>query len=195
LTAAYAACMLLLLGAIAGERARAYDLCTSPWTLSAIVPGLVAVGLSGWLAFEGAGSYATPVLLACVAVSATTDIQTGFVFDRVLLATALVLLPVTMLSGRFLEAASGAILAAGLLLIPYACSRGRGIGLGDVKLAAAIGLGLGVAGAVTALWFAALCGGAVAAALLLSRRVRSDSSIPFAPFLALGASYAALGHS
>ncbi|MGA8533596.1 MAG: A24 family peptidase [Candidatus Tumulicola sp.] len=190
LAGAHAACMLLFLGAIALERARAYALHVTPLTWSSALAGAVAIGVSAWVSSPGAPT--TPVVLACAAVSAATDVQTGYVFDRVLLATALVLLTLTMVDGGFLQASGGAAAAAALLLIPYVCSRGRGVGLGDVKLAATIGFGLGTAGTFAALWFAAICGGSWAATLLCFGRVHRRARIPFAPFLVAGAAYATL---
>ncbi len=65
-------------------------------------------------------------------------------------------------------------------------SGGRGMGMGDVKLAPSLGLILGWIGvgpAVVGLMTAWLLGGAVAIGLLLARRARSGTAIPFGPFL------------
>ncbi|MEO6835922.1 MAG: A24 family peptidase [Candidatus Tumulicola sp.] len=188
--AAFCALLLALLGATACERAATYDIPMSPLRASAVVPAAVAIALCSWLGLRGASGYTSAVLIAGAAVSATSDIQTGFVFDRVLGAGALLLLPPALASGRLADALSGAAIAAGLLLIPYACSRARGIGLGDVKFAAVVGFGLGTAGAFAALLLAVVGAGAVAAALLLAGRVTRSSSMRFAPFLAIGAAYA-----
>ncbi|HEY5425933.1 MAG TPA: A24 family peptidase [Candidatus Tumulicola sp.] len=188
--AAATAVLLALFAAVAWERARAFDLPLSFARFSAIAPGAGAIGLSGWLATRDSAAYASAVLLACAAVSATTDLQTGYIFDRVLLAGTLLALAPACAGGRLADAAAGGLLASALLMIPYACSRGRGIGLGDVKFAATIGFGLGTAGALSALWFAAVCGGTVAIVLLAAGRVARGGALPFGPFLAIGASYA-----
>ncbi|MGI9136436.1 MAG: prepilin peptidase [Candidatus Nanopelagicales bacterium] len=65
-------------------------------------------------------------------------------------------------------------------------SGGRGMGMGDVKLAPSLGLILGWIGvgpAVVGLMAAWLIGGAVAIGLLVARRARSGTAIPFGPFL------------
>lgn len=65
-------------------------------------------------------------------------------------------------------------------------SGGRGMGMGDVKLAPSLGLILGWIGvgpAIVGLMAAWLIGGAVAIGLILSRRARSGTAIPFGPFL------------
>jgi leader peptidase (prepilin peptidase)/N-methyltransferase len=68
-------------------------------------------------------------------------------------------------------------------------SGGRGMGMGDVKLAPSLGLILGwvgVGSAVVGLMAAWLIGGVVAVGLLLTRRAGSGTAIPFGPFLILG---------
>jgi leader peptidase (prepilin peptidase)/N-methyltransferase len=68
-------------------------------------------------------------------------------------------------------------------------SGGRGMGMGDVKLAPSLGLILGwvgVGSAVVGLLAAWLIGGVVAVGLLVARRARSGTAIPFGPFLIAG---------
>lgn len=62
-----------------------------------------------------------------------------------------------------------------------------GIGAGDVKLATLIGLVVGFPQVVYALVIAVLAGGIAVAVLLLTRRWKLTSYIPYAPFLCLGA--------
>jgi prepilin signal peptidase PulO-like enzyme (type II secretory pathway) len=66
-------------------------------------------------------------------------------------------------------------------------TRGRGMGLGDVKLGFLIGFALGWPAAVTALFLAFLTGALVSTILILVRRKRFGDAVPFGPFLALGA--------
>lgn len=58
------------------------------------------------------------------------------------------------------------------------------MGLGDAKLAGAMGIVLGFQGLVTALFTAFVIGGLFASILLLYRRATFASRIPFGPFLA-----------
>ncbi|HKW13606.1 MAG TPA: A24 family peptidase [Candidatus Krumholzibacteria bacterium] len=60
----------------------------------------------------------------------------------------------------------GAIIAPLILLIVHL---GKGIGMGDLKLAAAVGAFLGPAGAVAAMLASAILGGVLAMALLMQR--------------------------
>jgi len=185
--AAATAVLLALFAAVAWERARAFDLPLSFARFSAIAPGAGAIGLSGWLATRDSAAYASAVLLACAAVSATTDLQTGYIFDRVLLATLGVVVVTTWSLGRLTDGACAAIVCAGALLIPFALSRGRGMGLGDVKLAGTAAFALGLHASLEALWLACVSGGGVAVLALATGRARCGSRLPFGVFLAFGA--------
>lgn len=88
--------------------------------------------------------------------------------------------------------------AAALLffLLLVFLTRGRGMGWGDVKLAAVLGLLLGWPDIILALALAFVIGGIVGAWGVLSRRLTLKSALPFGPFLALGAALTVfLGHS
>jgi leader peptidase (prepilin peptidase)/N-methyltransferase len=96
------------------------------------------------------------------------------------------------------EAALRSVLAgvAGFVfLLALALISPRGMGMGDVKLAAFIGLGLGYlswAHLVLGLFMAFLFGGFIGMALMLLRLRGRKDLIPFGPYLALGALVALL---
>ncbi|OJF11617.1 prepilin peptidase [Couchioplanes caeruleus] len=90
---------------------------------------------------------------------------------------------------RLGRAGVAAVLCGAAYLI-IALLPGRGLGLGDVKLATVLGFVLGFAGwpAVAAgLAAAHLINGPVALALLLTRRATRDTALPFGPALLAGA--------
>jgi leader peptidase (prepilin peptidase) / N-methyltransferase len=90
--------------------------------------------------------------------------------------------------GFVLSALMGGAVGFVLMLLPYALTRGRGMGYGDVKLAAFIGLMSGFPLVVVALLVGIIAGGLVAVFLLLSRVVKNrKTAIPYGPFLAIGA--------
>ena len=90
--------------------------------------------------------------------------------------------------GFVLSALLGGAVGFVLMLLPYLLTRGRGMGYGDVKLAAFIGLMSGFPLVVVALLVGIITGGLVAVFLLLSRMVKSrKAAIPYGPFLAVGA--------
>ena len=77
--------------------------------------------------------------------------------------------------------------AAGGFLLVFALAYPRGMGMGDVKLAAVLGLYLGSAAAVAV--FSGVLFGAIAGVVVMARlgvaRGRK-TKVPFGPFLALG---------
>jgi leader peptidase (prepilin peptidase)/N-methyltransferase len=77
--------------------------------------------------------------------------------------------------------------AAGAFLLFFALAYPRGMGMGDIKLAAVLGLFLGASVAV-ALFVAVVAGAIVGAAVIMRRGVQEGrkTAIPFGPFLALG---------
>ena len=75
----------------------------------------------------------------------------------------------------------------GILLLPVLVTLGRGMGLGDVKLAALIGLTTGFAGVIVAVLGGIILGGLAAAVLLLLRLKKRKDPVPFGPFLSLAA--------
>jgi leader peptidase (prepilin peptidase)/N-methyltransferase len=127
-------------------------------------------------------------LVALLGVVTVSDLRTRLIPDTALLASLVVALPVSLLSdlggtpGRLVAglAAAGFLLAAALI-------RPDGMGLGDVKLAGVLGVYLGPA--VAEAMLVAFAAGSVAGLILLARHGPSARSrtIPFAPFLALGA--------
>lgn len=189
-TAVATAAAATALGALAVSRARSYGV---PLRLGAsyVAAALVAAPLIRLAVSNAAAYWSASVALAIGSVCAVTDLQTGYVFDRVLLAGSCLALGAALADRRIAGALAGAALAGTLLGLLFAMSRGRGIGLGDVKLALVLGACLGTGGALRAVGFAFVVG-ALFAVVLLFRGARRTSEVRFAPFLALGAAYALL---
>ncbi|HUS52047.1 MAG TPA: prepilin peptidase [Candidatus Bathyarchaeia archaeon] len=74
--------------------------------------------------------------------------------------------------------------AAGFFWALMAVTGGKGMGMGDVKLAGLMGLILGWPGIVIALYLAFLTGALVGVILILTGRKRFGQHLPFGPFLA-----------
>lgn len=127
---------------------------------------------------------------ACAA--AVFDVRTGFIPNPLTGTTVLVVLALAAANGTAPAACTGACAVTAALLALHLLSRRRGLGLGDVKLGAAIGAGLGVTAGFVALGVAFVAGAAYAAWLLATRRARRGDAIPFGPFLAAGTLTAAI---
>lgn len=127
------------------------------------------------------------------AAGALVDARTGYIPDRITRCTAMTAAVLALAGGDAVAAFDGAALAGGALALLYVATRGRGIGLGDVKLAVAIGAGLGPLGGVTALGTAFVGGGAYGAWLLLRGRAQRGDTLRFGPYLAAGTMLALCG--
>ena len=89
------------------------------------------------------------------------------------------------------DAVIGAAIGAGALLVLiglwYLLRRVRGMGLGDVKMLAAVGAFLGVGGTLLTLFLASLIGALAGLLFLVRGRLGWSSRLPFGVFLAVGA--------
>jgi leader peptidase (prepilin peptidase) / N-methyltransferase len=135
-------------------------------------PGEVALGL---------------VFVTVLATVTLTDLERRIIPNRVLLAAALAAVAIAAATdpGSLPERAAAAAAAGGLLLAA-ALAYPRGMGLGDVKLAATMGLFLGRAVA-PAILVALLAGSLVGLATIARHGAAARKrAIPFGPFLALG---------
>lgn len=75
---------------------------------------------------------------------------------------------------------------AGFFYFLVLITRGRGMGMGDVKLVGLMGLILGWPRIIVALFLAFLTGAVVGAILVLLKKKRFEEHIPFGPFLVAG---------
>ncbi len=81
----------------------------------------------------------------------------------------------------------GAAVGFGVFGLIVAITKGRGMGIGDWKMAVALGLLFGWPKIALLIGIAFIIGGIVAAAVLLTGARKLKDSIPFGPFLALAA--------
>mgnify|MGYP001813862339 CR=1 FL=1 len=94
------------------------------------------------------------------------------------------------LPGSLLDAITGALMGAGLLILVinvwFWLRDEEGMGLGDVNMLALIGAFLGWQGMLGAFFFATLVGAAAGIVMVLTKRLAMGSRLPFGLFLALG---------
>jgi leader peptidase (prepilin peptidase)/N-methyltransferase len=147
-----------------------------PVLAGATAYALALTGAPETAVFAGAGA----------GVAAVADARTGSIFDPLtatMLGTSLVL---AATAGAAIDAIYGAVAIGGTLLFLHAITGGRGLGLGDVKLGAAIGMSLGHTSGLTAIALAFVFGGVYGVWLLATKRARAGSAIRFGPFVAAG---------
>ncbi|MEK9135255.1 MAG: prepilin peptidase [Patescibacteria group bacterium] len=77
--------------------------------------------------------------------------------------------------------------AAGFFLAIVLISRGKGMGIGDIKLAFLMGLFLGWPNIIVALFLAIFLGAIMGIGLIISGKKTLKSEVPFGPFLTIGA--------
>jgi leader peptidase (prepilin peptidase) / N-methyltransferase len=127
------------------------------------------------------------VFVATLAAITLTDLELRIIPNKILIVSALagVALVVALDPSSLPERAIGAA-AAGGLLFAVALAYPRGMGMGDVKLAAVMGLYLGRSVAPALL--IAFAAGSIFGLALIARQGASarKQAVPFGPFLALG---------
>jgi leader peptidase (prepilin peptidase)/N-methyltransferase len=127
------------------------------------------------------------VFVTMLAAITLTDLERRIIPNKILLAGAILCLAIAAPTdpGGLLERAAAAAAAGGLFFL-VALAYPKGMGLGDVKLAATMGLFLGRAVAPAIL--AALLVGSAVGLVLIARHGQQarKMAIPFGPFLALG---------
>lgn len=123
---------------------------------------------------------------------AVIDFRTGLLPDKGNLYLAALGLVMAAIVGSLRDALLGALLGAALLFALRTLSRG-GIGLGDVKYAAAFGIWLGWQGTLLALMLAFALGACLALILLGIGRLGHRDRLAFGPFLSAGAYLSYIG--
>jgi prepilin signal peptidase PulO-like enzyme (type II secretory pathway) len=116
------------------------------------------------------------------------DLKKGIIPDKIIFPTVLItalyliIFQPDIILVNFL-AGVGAFL---FFLFLFIITRARGIGFGDVKFSFLIGLILGFPATIFALYLAFLTGGLVGLILILWKKKKLRSQMPFGPFLAVG---------
>jgi leader peptidase (prepilin peptidase)/N-methyltransferase len=136
-----------------------------------------------------------------LAVLAVIDIEQGLILNRLVYPGMVVALICSVfapqLSGvqvvvpSLARAAIGGGIGFMLFLLIVLFSRG-GMGIGDIKMEAFIGIMLGFPNILVGIFLAIVTGGLVAVGLLVTRLKGRKQTMPFGPFLAVGAFLALL---
>ena len=121
-------------------------------------------------------------------VLAMIDLRHNLILNVVVYPTAIIALIIGFFLPDFdvFKGALGGAIGFSILLIPALVMR-KGMGWGDVKMAGLIGLMLGFPIVFVGLFLGILLGGIFAALLLLFGKKSRKDTIPFGPWLALGA--------
>lgn len=128
------------------------------------------------------------IIAALLIILFVIDLRTMFLPDKfvgllLIAVLGILFLRITNQEARITNALSGAAIGTGFLLFLWLLTRGRGIGLGDVKLMAPLGLLFGPLGTTALLFIAYAAGGLLAIYLLASKKAHLKTAVPFGPFL------------
>lgn len=127
------------------------------------------------------------------------DLQYFIIPDKVIYPLIIIALGWQVVSNLFfeayakksiIEAVYSGIGAALFFLIIVLASKGKGMGVGDVKLSFFMGIFLGFPSVLVALFSSFLLGAAVGMVLIITKKKHLKSEIPFAPFLVTGTALA-----
>ncbi len=159
------------------------------YPLVEIVTGLLFVLIFWHLGFGFDLAFGIWILISCfLIIIFVYDLKHFIIPDKIIYPAIAIVFIYNVLQGPALLMRSGlaAILAAGFFLSIVLVSRGRWMGLGDVKLAFLMGLFLGFPNILIALFFAFLIGAIIGVGLILAKRKTLRSEVPFGPFLVTG---------
>jgi len=121
------------------------------------------------------------------------DLKHYLILDRIIYPAIITTLVYGLLRSQLLgswdllaSAFGAAFGAAGFFFLIALVSKGRWMGVGDIKLAFFMGLMLGWPNILVALFFAFLSGAIMGVGLILAERKSFKSEVPFGPFLVAG---------
>lgn len=112
------------------------------------------------------------------------DWETKLVSEYLVVVWVALVTVINFYQGRF--ELWGVGLGVGLIGGIWAVTRGKGMGFGDVEIAAVMGWWLGLPRMAIALWLAFVVGGIVGGWQVVSKKSSLKSEIAFGPFLLLG---------
>jgi leader peptidase (prepilin peptidase) / N-methyltransferase len=115
------------------------------------------------------------------------DLDHLLIPDSLVAPCAVLALAFGVAEHSLLEGIEGALIAGGAFWLIYLATRGRGMGFGDVKLAAALGLALQVRGAIALVAASFIVGAVLATPVLFAGSRGRRDALPFGPFLVIAA--------
>lgn len=156
------------------------------YPLIELLTGVLFV-ISGFFKLPGISLVLLWICISLLIIITFIDIDHQIIMDRIqVLLLIFSSLYVYFTTVKYLDHLIGCALAGGIMLIIYLVSKG-GMGAGDVKLSFTLGLWLGLKGAIVCLMLAFILGGIIGVLLLAFKIKSRKDTIPFGPYLCLGA--------
>jgi len=124
------------------------------------------------------------LLISCfLIVIFVYDLKNYLILDKIVFPAIIIVLFYQILMGNFLNPFLSALLASGFFLSLVLISKGKWMGMGDVKFAILMGLILGWPNILLALFLSFFSGAIIGIVLILFGKKGLKSQIPFGPFL------------
>ncbi len=159
-----------------------------PFDLAAVMAAFAAFALYAWQAAPYTPAFvAAMVVTALLTTISLVDLEVRRIPNKLVLA----LLAWAVIQALWLGQPAwphlllGMGVGGGVFLVIAAVGRGA-MGMGDVKLVAALGAVVGFPAIVSALLWGVIAGGVAALVLILARRIRRKDYMAYGPYLALG---------
>jgi len=162
-----------------------------------LVEGITAIGFAyvGFISVSPVILVLTLIVLCSLVVIFFSDWKYQIIPDSMVIlgSIAAVVLAAQLSTPVLVSRIAIGILCSLFFGALWLVTRGRGMGLGDVKLVFLLGVLLGYPGIIVALYVAFLTGAIVGVILVLARKKSFKSSVAFGPFLVVGALVALIG--
>ena len=155
--------------------------------------GFVVLQGQAFEARQGLALWGSLVVFSSLLVIFVADFKYQIIPDSMVVLGVVGALGVTGGVWEIGEHAFVGLVAATFFFLLWFITRGRGMGLGDVKLVFLLGLLLGYPGIIVALYVAFLTGAIVGVILVVVRKKSLKSNIAFGPFLIIGTLIALVG--
>ena len=164
--------------------------CKTPISMRYPLVELMVGALFGLAVLEYGPTFAglAACLLGAVLVAILFfDLDHLLIPDALVIPCAVLALAFGAAEHRLLDGVEGALIAGGAFWLIYLATRGRGMGFGDVKLAAALGLALQASGAIALVAASFIVGAVLAMPVLFAGSRGRRDALPFGPFLVIAA--------
>lgn len=129
-------------------------------------------------------------VMCCIIVMFFADLKYFIIPDWIQLALAYLALLLFFIGEVDLHNLVYRLGSAIVVMLPmlgiYLFTKGKGLGFGDVKLAANLGLFMGIQYALSALYLSFIIGAVIGCIVLVLRRGNMKTKIPFGPFILIG---------
>ena len=153
------------------------------YPLVEIITGLLFVLILSKFGFDLLITYYLLLITCFLIVIFVYDLRHYLILDKIVFPAIIIVLFYQVFIGNFLNPFLSALLAGGFFLSLVIVSKGKWMGMGDVKFAILMGLILGWPNILLALFLSFFSGAIIGIILILFGKKGLKSQIPFGPFL------------